>query len=176
MFEIFSSNCYDCSFIFFAFAFNFAWCEWLLRQKLMLGEINTGSTLIFFWIFFFALFRLFFDLFRIVILFRLNKCELALIPYICIYGYDFISSCIEPLTQHGRGNAWQILRDMVNEWAVRILLDCILVWYVTTGKKHRYLHKKTCMHSIRMRTARFNGHLCIGVGVSKGVSGGWGCV
>ena len=33
---------------------------------------------------------------------------------------------------HGRGHAshtppWQILRDTVNEWAVRILLECILV-------------------------------------------------
>ena len=25
------------------------------------------------------------------------------------------------------GHAWQILRDAVNEWAVRILLECILV-------------------------------------------------
>ena len=25
------------------------------------------------------------------------------------------------------GHAWQILRDTVNEWAVRILLECILV-------------------------------------------------
>ena len=37
---------------------------------------------------------------------------------------------------HGRGAcmvggcAWQILRDMVNEWAVRILLECILVFPV----------------------------------------------
>ena len=30
---------------------------------------------------------------------------------------------------HGRGHApWQILRDTVNEWAVRILLECILVF------------------------------------------------
>ena len=28
---------------------------------------------------------------------------------------------------HGRGRAWQILRDTVNERAVRILLECILV-------------------------------------------------
>ena len=29
---------------------------------------------------------------------------------------------------HGRGCAWQILRDIVNERAVRILLECILVY------------------------------------------------
>ena len=28
---------------------------------------------------------------------------------------------------HGRGCAWQILRDTVNERAVHILLECILV-------------------------------------------------
>ena len=28
---------------------------------------------------------------------------------------------------HGRGRAWQILRDTVNERAVCILLECILV-------------------------------------------------
>ena len=28
----------------------------------------------------------------------------------------------------GGGYAWQILRDMVNEQAVRILLECILVY------------------------------------------------
>ena len=28
---------------------------------------------------------------------------------------------------HGRGRAWQILRDTVNERAVHILLECILV-------------------------------------------------
>ena len=28
---------------------------------------------------------------------------------------------------HGRGCVWQILRDTVNERAVRILLECILV-------------------------------------------------
>ena len=28
---------------------------------------------------------------------------------------------------HGGGCAWQILWDTVNEWAVRILLECILV-------------------------------------------------
>ena len=37
---------------------------------------------------------------------------------------------------HGRGHAWharpQILRDMVNERAVRILLECILVTNVFT--------------------------------------------
>ena len=27
----------------------------------------------------------------------------------------------------GRGHAWQILRDTVNKWAVRILLECIPV-------------------------------------------------
>ena len=30
---------------------------------------------------------------------------------------------------HGRGCAWQIPRDTVNEWVVRILLECMLVIY-----------------------------------------------
>ena len=32
------------------------------------------------------------------------------------------------------GRAWQILRDTVNERAVRILLECILVDIIITGK------------------------------------------
>ena len=31
---------------------------------------------------------------------------------------------------HGRGRVWQILHDTVNERAVRILLECILVIFV----------------------------------------------
>ena len=46
-----------------------------------------------------------------------------------------------------RGHAWQggmsathapprqTLRDTVNEWAVSILLECILVWFVTVSPR-----------------------------------------
>ena len=35
--------------------------------------------------------------------------------------------CDRGVCMAGRGHAWQILRDTVNERAVRILLECILV-------------------------------------------------
>ena len=35
--------------------------------------------------------------------------------------------CVAGGGMHGRGHAWQILQDTVNEQAVRILLECILV-------------------------------------------------
>ena len=38
---------------------------------------------------------------------------------------------------HGRGCAWQILRDTVNERVVRILLKCILVYL--SNLKHKTL-------------------------------------
>ena len=52
--------------------------------------------------------------------------------------------------RHGGGRrAWQILRDTVNELAVRILLECILVLY---GSR-QILLSLTRMHCSRMRTA-----------------------
>ena len=40
----------------------------------------------------------------------------------CVVGVCVWQGCV-----CGGGHAWQILRDMVNERAVRILLECILV-------------------------------------------------
>ena len=48
---------------------------------------------------------------------------------------------------HGRGacmvgageHAWQILRDTVNERAVRILLECILVYRCNTSRRNARL-------------------------------------
>ena len=49
------------------------------------------------------------------------------------------------------GHAWHILRDMVNEWAVRILLECILVKVVSeaavSGNEERR-KKKYFVHEI----------------------------
>ena len=36
----------------------------------------------------------------------------------------------------GEGHAWQILRDTVNERAVRILLECILFTFKFSSKLH----------------------------------------
>ena len=39
----------------------------------------------------------------------------------------------------GRGHAWQILRDTVNERAVRILLECILVIQILNKYLRKYV-------------------------------------
>ena len=38
-----------------------------------------------------------------------------------------VGGCMVGVCMHGGGHAWQILRDTVNERAVRILLEWILV-------------------------------------------------
>ena len=52
----------------------------------------------------------------------------------CVHGRGayMVGACVEGGGMHVGGHAWhtppqQILRDMVNERAVRILLECILV-------------------------------------------------
>ena len=45
----------------------------------------------------------------------------------------------------GGGHAWQILRDMLNEWAVRILLECILVGHICSG--FNSVEPRSCEHN-----------------------------
>ena len=62
-------------------------------------------------------------------------------------GACMVWQCAGQGGMHGRGHAWQILRDTVNERAVCIPLECILVSEIQTAKILRssgFLISKLC--------------------------------
>ena len=59
-----------------------------------------------------------------------EMCYWGLVGVCVAGGHTWQGACVAGGACMAGGHAWQILRDTVNERAVRILLECILVKYM----------------------------------------------